>query len=206
MAGPLRPPCRRKKLRPLRPRLTARTPLCSVPSSSPRKIFDFAGAPVFFQKKKRKRSKAAVFGGPFLGLHQPFLFRRPHIECVNPPPVSGGVFLGTMPSKPGLSPLFCYHFVTLFHFLPESFPVNSCPIGSKVGIIIQLQPKSLDKSGAQVYTERSFPLVTKVTSRPFKTGGRPILPCGGQHGAPSFPPRARHGAGAFQGPAVKSPY
>ena len=54
MAGALHPPFRRKKLCPLRPRLTARTSLCSVPSSSPHKIFDFAGAPLSFQKKKRK--------------------------------------------------------------------------------------------------------------------------------------------------------
>ena len=60
MAGPMHPPCRRKKLRPLRPRLTARTPLCSVPSSSPRKIFDFAGAPVFIPRIKRDCARRRV--------------------------------------------------------------------------------------------------------------------------------------------------
>ena len=58
MAGSLHPPCRRKKLRPLRPRLTARTPLCSVPSSSPHKIFDFAGAPLFLPEEKEKTGRA----------------------------------------------------------------------------------------------------------------------------------------------------
>ena len=51
MAGPLHPPCRRKKLRPLRPRLTARTALCSVPSSSPHAA-GRAGAPVFLPEEK----------------------------------------------------------------------------------------------------------------------------------------------------------
>ena len=60
MAGSLHPPCRRKKLRPLRPRLTARTPLCSVPSSSPHKIFDFAGAPVFIPRIKRENGPCTV--------------------------------------------------------------------------------------------------------------------------------------------------
>ncbi len=60
MAGPMHPPCRRKKLRPLRPRLTARTPLCSVPSSSPHKIFDFAGAPVFIPRIKRDCARRRV--------------------------------------------------------------------------------------------------------------------------------------------------
>ena len=50
MAGPLHPPCRRKKLRPLRPRLTARTALCSVPSSSPHAA-GRAGAPVFLPEE-----------------------------------------------------------------------------------------------------------------------------------------------------------
>lgn len=51
MAGLLHPPCRRKKLRPLRPRLTARTALCSVPSSSPHAA-GRAGAPVFLPEGK----------------------------------------------------------------------------------------------------------------------------------------------------------
>ncbi len=51
MAGPLHPPCRRKKLRPLRPRLTARTAFCSVPSSSPHAA-GRAGAPVFLPEEK----------------------------------------------------------------------------------------------------------------------------------------------------------
>ena len=50
MAGALHPPCRRKKLRPLRPRLTARTALCSVPSSSPHAA-GRAGAPVFLPEE-----------------------------------------------------------------------------------------------------------------------------------------------------------
>ena len=53
------PRCRRKKLRPLRPRLTARTPLCCVPSSSPHenRFAGFSRGPlIFFQKKKRKRA------------------------------------------------------------------------------------------------------------------------------------------------------
>ena len=50
MAGLLHPPCRRKKLRPLRPRLTARTALCSVPSSSPHAA-GRAGAPVFLPEE-----------------------------------------------------------------------------------------------------------------------------------------------------------
>ena len=60
IAGALHPPCRRKKLRPLRPRLAARTSFCSVPSSSPHKILDFAGPPFFLAKKKRE---CAVHGG-----------------------------------------------------------------------------------------------------------------------------------------------
>ena len=60
MAGSLHPPCRRKKLRPLRPRLTARTAFCSVPSSSPHKIFDFAGAPVFIPRIKRDCARRRV--------------------------------------------------------------------------------------------------------------------------------------------------
>ena len=57
MAGPLHPPCRRKKLRPLRPRLTARTALCSVPSSSPHAA-GRAGAPVFLPEENEKTGRA----------------------------------------------------------------------------------------------------------------------------------------------------
>ena len=57
MAGSLHPPCRRKKLRPLRPRLTARTALCSVPSSSPHAA-GRAGAPVFLPEEKEKTGRA----------------------------------------------------------------------------------------------------------------------------------------------------
>ena len=59
MAGPLHPPCRRKKLRPLRPRLTARTALCSVPSSSPHAA-GRAGAPVFLARRKRDCARRRV--------------------------------------------------------------------------------------------------------------------------------------------------
>ena len=58
IAGALHPPCRRKKLRPLRPRLAARTSFCSVPSSSPHKILDFAGPPFFLAKKKERMRRA----------------------------------------------------------------------------------------------------------------------------------------------------
>ena len=53
------PPCRRKKLRPLRPRLTARTALCSVPSSSPHAA-GRAGAPVFLARRKRDCARRRV--------------------------------------------------------------------------------------------------------------------------------------------------
>ena len=59
MAGSLHPPCRRKKLRPLRPRLTARTALCSVPSSSPHAA-GRAGAPVFLARRKRENGPCTV--------------------------------------------------------------------------------------------------------------------------------------------------
>ncbi len=60
VAGPWHPPFRRKKFR------SAPSPPggedCArfIPSSSPHKIFDFAGAPVLFPKKKRE---CAVHGG-----------------------------------------------------------------------------------------------------------------------------------------------
>ena len=57
MAGAMHPPCRRKKLRPLRPRLTARTALCSVPSSSPHAA-GRAGAPVFLPEENEKTGRA----------------------------------------------------------------------------------------------------------------------------------------------------
>jgi hypothetical protein len=94
---------------------------------------------------------------------------------------------------------FRYRFVTFSHPFPESFPVNSCPNASKVGIIIPAKPKRLDKSGARVYTEPSFSSVTKVTSRLFKPGGRPILPRRGPRGAPP-PLRVRQEDRAFQKP------
>ena len=59
MAGSLHPPCRRKKLRPLRPRLTARTALCSGPSSSPHAA-GRAGAPVFLARRKRENGPCTV--------------------------------------------------------------------------------------------------------------------------------------------------
>ncbi len=59
MAGAMHPPCRRKKLRPLRPRLTARTALCSVPSSSPHAA-GRAGAPVFSSRRKRDCARRRV--------------------------------------------------------------------------------------------------------------------------------------------------
>ena len=58
MTGPMHPPCRRKKLRPLRPRLTARTAPSSVPSSSPhRNRFAYVAAGHQFSSR-RKRSNA----------------------------------------------------------------------------------------------------------------------------------------------------
>ena len=63
MAGAMHPPCRRKKLRPLRPRLTARTAFCSVPSSSPhrnRYAYVAAGAPVFSSRRKRDCARRRV--------------------------------------------------------------------------------------------------------------------------------------------------
>ncbi len=59
MAGSLHPPYRRKKLRPLRPRLAARTALCSVPSSSPHAA-GRAGAPVFLARRKRDCARRRV--------------------------------------------------------------------------------------------------------------------------------------------------
>ena len=59
MAGAMHPPCRRKKLRPLRPRLTARSPLCSVPSSSPHRA-GRGGGPSFAKRDcvRRRVSEA----------------------------------------------------------------------------------------------------------------------------------------------------
>ncbi len=55
----MHPPCRRKKLRPLRPRLAARTAFCSVPSSSPHAA-GRAGAPVFSSRRKRDCARRRV--------------------------------------------------------------------------------------------------------------------------------------------------
>ena len=63
MSGAMHPPCRRKKLRPLRPRLTARTPLCSVPSSSPHAA-GRAGAPRFFLPEENETAPAGACRRP----------------------------------------------------------------------------------------------------------------------------------------------
>ncbi len=67
LAGAMHPPCRRKKLRPLRPRLTARTPLCSVPSSSPHAA-GRAGAPAFLPEGKEKTGRARSTGRLLMAL------------------------------------------------------------------------------------------------------------------------------------------
>jgi len=56
MAGSLHPPFRRKKFRSAPSPPNGEDYARSIPSSSPHKISDFAGAPIFFPKKKRKRA------------------------------------------------------------------------------------------------------------------------------------------------------
>ena len=66
MAGALHPPCRRKKLRPLRPRLAARTAFCSVPSSSPHRN-RYAGlrrGPRFFLPEENETAPAGACRRP----------------------------------------------------------------------------------------------------------------------------------------------
>ena len=103
-----------------------------------------------------------------------------------PPALSGdrGRFsVRRVPSFSPGPPSSRYRFVTFSRPFPESFPVNSCPNGSKVGFIMPPEPKKLDKSGDEVYTEASFQAVTKVTSRSLTRRGCPILPSGGPWGA-----------------------
>ena len=133
-------------------------------------------------------------------------FRGPHVKHKRiRRRFPAAFFFAASPAIP-FRPLFRYRFVTFSRSFPESFPVNSCPIGSKVGIIMLPEPKRLDKSGDEVYTKRSFPLVTKVTSRLFARGGRPILPRGDRHGAPPPPSGRGPGPRLFQKSAVKLPY
>ena len=73
----------------------------------------------------------------------------------NLPEGSGG------PPSPLPSVSFRYSFVTFFLRPQESFPVNSCPNGSKVGIRVHSNTKRLDKSGGYGVYWSQFPVGNK---------------------------------------------